>query len=425
MVSGIDPLTDMPNRSAFFDKLDDLVRHAESPFCLMYVDIDGFKHLNDTMGHVKGDYLIQQLGHRISSAVINRQATVARIGGDEFAIIIDQLYDTTEIIETANYILHRVLEPIPMDGDHLEVTASIGIAIFPHDAYSVTDLVRYADMSLYEAKINGKNRYEFFNLQMSDNFQERRFIEQNLRYCLENEPETFHVYYQPKIDITEKRVVGMEALVRWYFNGEMIPPGKFIPVAEDSGMVDAIGQLVLRKACEFAKVLSGHGIDLKLAVNVAPQQFVHNSLERNVRDVLLETGISPANLELEITESSFMSNQHNAITVLRHLRKLGVTIAIDDFGTGWSSLAYLSEFPLDVLKIDKSFVDKVLSGNTKLVEAIISIAKSLDLEIVAEGVETEAQIDFMRQHNVRIVQGYYFARPMPADDFLEFVREFK
>jgi EAL domain-containing protein (putative c-di-GMP-specific phosphodiesterase class I) len=205
----------------------------------------------------------------------------------------------------------------------------------------------------------------------------------------------------------------------------MIPPGKFIPVAEDSGMVDAIGQLVLRKACEFAKVLSGHGIDLKLAVNVAPQQFVHNSLERNVRDVLLETGISPANLELEITESSFMSNQHNAITVLRHLRKLGVTIAIDDFGTGWSSLAYLSEFPLDVLKIDKSFVDKVLSGNTKLVEAIISIAKSLDLEIVAEGVETEAQIDFMRQHNVRIVQGYYFARPMPADDFLEFVREFK
>lgn len=416
-----DELTGFPNRLLFNQLLEQAL--SESAFsgkqvAVLFIDLDRFKLINDTLSHDSGDAILRQIAKRVTDA-LPRRATMARFGGDEFVVMLRECVMPADAAQTAQRLLSAIAEPIQLLGNDYHLTASIGISAFPGDGRNAQTILKNADSAMSRAKELGKNNYQFYSAQMNQGSFERLVLERLLRKALERNE--FELYYQPKFDLSSGSITGMEALLRWKQPGVgMIPPDKFISLAEETGLILPIGEWVLRTACAQAKLWSEQGaLPLRVAVNLSPRQFVQDLFHNTVMRVLDETGLDPNWLELEITESVMMDNPEHAATVLRQLKTQGIQLAIDDFGTGYSSLSYLKRFPIDHVKIDRSFI-KDIPGNAddvSITRAIIAMAHSLRLRVIAEGVETVEQVELLRSHHCEEAQGYLFGIPMPASDF--------
>lgn len=415
-----DPLTGLENRRLFRDRLEQGLKHLrrnKKSMALLFLDLDQFKRINDTLGHDAGDELLCTVAQRLRDCV-REEDIVARLGGDEFTILLANISSADDAGLVARKILRSLLEPVTLSTQEVTVSCSIGITIAPEDSMNGSVLMRNADLAMYRAKDQGRNNFQYFTDDMNIESLARMSLENELRVAVSNED--FVVHFQPQIDMVRRRVCGYEALVRWrHEQVDVIPPDRFIPVAEETGLIIRVGEIVLRQACLQLKALQVSGItDQTVAVNLSARQFRDRNLVQMVRRVLAETGLAPQWLELEITESMLMDNIDQAINILSELKALGVAIAIDDFGTGYSSLSYLTQLPVDKLKVDRSFVSNLpdSSRHTAITTAIIAMAQRLNLEVVAEGVETEPQASFLTGHQCNILQGFLFCRPVSADD---------
>ncbi|MGR8918276.1 MAG: EAL domain-containing protein [Gammaproteobacteria bacterium] len=422
-----DPLTGLPNRLLLGARLDHALDQAlRRPVngALLFLDLDRFKNINDSLGHPVGDALLKAAAGRLSNCV-RANDTVARLSGDEFTLLLEDIPDSAAAEAVAEKVVGAFYDPFHMEGHEIVVTPSIGISIFPRDGSDIDTLLRNADSAMYEAKNNGRNGYAMYTPQLTDDALERVKLENELRRALElNE---LVVHYQPQINMRTGRLMGAEALLRWnHPHHGMIPPDKFIPLAEESGLIIPIGEWVLRQACLAARSWRDAGIDLpSIAVNVAAAQIRRSKLAAIAADALDAAGLPAHCLELEVTEGFIMSEVEHAIDSLDDLRELGVRLAIDDFGTGYSSLSYLKRLPIHQLKIDRSFVRDVPddADDMAITAAVIALARSLRLDVVAEGVETEAQRAALLEHDCVCGQGFLYSRPLAADDFLAWARE--
>jgi len=420
-----DELTGLPNRSLFNLRLSHALaraRRAEEPLAILFIDLDRFKNINDTLGHEAGDLGLKEIAQRLRGC-LREVDTVSRLGGDEFVVLIEGASRPEDVAEVAQKILVAVARPVLLQSQEFHLTASIGISTCPGDSDDLQGLMKNADIAMYRAKEEGKNQYQFYSAQTNVHTLERVALESDLRHALERNE--FLLHYQPKVDIGSNRIVGMEALVRWQQPGKaLIVPAQFIPLAEETGLIVPIGEWVLKTACLQNKAWQDQGLPrLRVAVNLSPRQFAHESLLQDVARVLHETGLDAAWLELEITESMVMRDPEHAVTLLHDLKAMGIHLSIDDFGTGYSSLSYLKRFPLDSVKIDRSFI-KDLPGDgddAGITQAIIAVAHSLRLGVIAEGVETAEQLDFLRTNGCDEMQGYLFSRPLPAEQFLALI----
>ena len=420
-----DPLTGLPNRLLFYDRLEQALararRHKE-PLAIMLLDLDRFQEINDTLGHETGDRLLKMTAKQLLKGV-RESDTIAHLSGDEFFFILPDA-DAAGAERTASRLLKGFQIPFSIDSHELYVTPSIGISIYPYDGETPEILVKNADLAMYRAKAQGKNQYQFFTPDMGKAVFQRRTIENHLRKAIEREE--FRVHYQPQVNIESGRIVGMEALVRWQHPEQgMIPPLNFIPVAEETGLILPISDWVLRTACTQNKAWQAMGLPpVRVAINLAARQFQQQNLLENIFKVLDELNLPPQWLELEITESTAMQNLDVTIEILNQLSERGVRIAIDDFGTGYSSLSYLKKFPINALKIDRSFIKDVTldPDSAAIVTAIIAMAKNLKVKVIAEGVETSEQLEFLRKYGCDEIQGYLFSRPVPPEDFVELLR---
>ncbi|NML61731.1 EAL domain-containing protein [Massilia sp. RP-1-19] len=422
-----DTLTGLPNRSKFYEKLTGALRHAEESrwaVGVLFLDVDRFKNVNDTLGHPIGDELLRQFSSRLVNSVRSRD-TVGRFGGDEFAAIIALPDGPQTALPVIEKIREAMRKPFDLHGHEVTATASIGITIYPDDGADAQTLIKYADTAMYRAKEAGRDAFRFFTAEMNAQSLARLDLENALRRAIDHDE--FVLYYQPKVHIASRRISGAEALIRWNRPGHgMVSPALFIPILEETGLIVRVGTWVLNQACrqisEWGKSKVG---PVRLSVNVSGIQFFAGGLEDDVLDAISRHDISPGLLELELTESSLMSNAEDTIAVLRNLKALGIEISIDDFGTGYSSLAYLKRFPIDKLKIDIAFVREVTSNpdDAAIVLAIINMAHSMKLDVVAEGVETEAQLSYLRRHGCDEMQGYYFSRPVPPAEFERMILE--
>jgi diguanylate cyclase (GGDEF)-like protein len=414
-----DSLTNLPNRVMFNERLEQAIAQAqrhERKLAVMFIDLDRFKIINDTLGHESGDALLRGVAQRITEH-LRTGDMVARLGGDEFVVLLEDQADPAAIAAVAEKLIHSLTENFLISESEVHVTASIGISTFPADAQDMRTLMKFADIAMYRAKEQGRNTFQFYSDQINVHSVERLTIESQLRGALERGELVLH--YQPVMDAKSGSIVGMEALVRWQRGTELLPPGKFIGIAEESGLIVPIGEWVLENACAQQRKWRELGLpSVRIAVNLSPRQFVHRKLVQDIVRVLAKTGCDTSLLELEITESTVMHNAPRAIAVLSELKAMGIRIAIDDFGTGYSSLAYLKRFPIDCLKIDRSFVSDVPydGGNTAITQAIIAMAHSLGLKVVAEGVETAEQLNFLRDHGCDEMQGYYMSLPLTATE---------
>ncbi|CAN7454472.1 EAL domain-containing protein [Pseudoduganella sp. LjRoot289] len=424
-----DTLTGLPNRSQFYDSLTHSLSQAGEhkwSLAVLFLDMDRFKNINDTLGHTIGDELLRQFSSRLVDCLRVRD-TIGRFGGDEFAAILMLPEGAQNAIAVVDKIREAMRKPFDLKGHEVTVTASIGISVFPDDGSDADTLIQYADTAMYRAKEAGRDAFRFFTAEMNAQSLARLDMENALRRAIDNGE--FVLYYQPKIDIGTGRISGAEALIRWARPGHgMVSPALFIPILEETGLIVRVGTWVLNEACrkiaEWGKTRIGA---VHLSVNVSGIQFFVGGLEEEVMRAIKEHDIAPELLELELTESSLMSNAEETITVLQNLKKLGIQISIDDFGTGYSSLAYLKRFPIDKLKIDIAFVREVTSNpdDAAIVLAIINMAHSLKLQVIAEGVERDAQLAYLRRHNCDEMQGYYFSRPLPEEEFEAMLREGK
>ncbi|WP_293933385.1 EAL domain-containing protein [Iodobacter sp.] len=412
-----DVLTGLPNRTLFYEALKNtLIQSDDSNWlvAVLFVDLDLFKKVNDTIGHTAGDELLSQFGHRLLRCVRIRD-TVGRLGGDEFALILVMEDGRPYATFVAGKIREVLREPFDIQGQQVTITASIGITVYPDDATAHEVLIKYADTAMYRAKQAGRDTYRFFTAQMNAEVLARHDLEMALHKAIENEE--FVLYYQPKVLLKSGRIVGLEALLRWQRPGYgLVSPQMFVPVLEDTGLIVNVGSWVVATACkQIASWINSSIGPLQISVNVAGRQFVEGDLEGDVIRALLEHDIPPSLLELELTEGSLMVNTERTIATLQSLKQRGVQISIDDFGTGYSSLAYLRRFPVDKLKIDIAFIREVTSNpdDAAIALAIIRMAHSLKLEVVAEGVETEAQLAFLLRYQCDQIQGYYFSPPVP------------
>jgi diguanylate cyclase (GGDEF)-like protein/PAS domain S-box-containing protein len=414
-----DVLTNLPNRTLFNDRLKQAISLAErqgKQLAVLFVDIDQFKRINDSLGHTMGDKLLRSVAGRLI-ACVRRTDTVCRMGGDEFVILLSQVEHAEDAALTARKILRAVAAPHIIDNKSLDVNVSIGGSTYPDAAQDAESLLGQADAAMYEAKQHGRNRYEFFRSDMRVRLATRLALEGDLRYALgRNE---FVLHYQPKIDLKTGLITGMEALIRWQHPERgMLLPAAFVPIAEECGLIMPIGQWVLLEACRQSRAWSDSGFGvMPVAVNVSAVEFQGKDFLSGVRAVLIATGMEPQNLELELTESVLMQNAESAVVTLLALKTMGVRLAIDDFGTGYSSFTYLRRFPVDTLKVDQSFVQEITAdpeGKT-MVDAMINIGKSLNHRVIAEGVETRSQLDFLQRHGCGEGQGYYFSHPVVAD----------
>ena len=419
-----DPLTGLPNRSLFLDRLERSILNGQRygvRVALLFLDLDHFKYVNDAMGHSAGDILLAEVGRRITGTV-RKADTVCRIGGDEFTVILEQLRRSEDAGAIAQNIIGELGKPFSVNGREVFVGASIGIAVYPYDDPTAEGLTRMADAAMYRAKSAGRNSYRFVSGQTDTANQARLAMASELRHAMDRGELLLH--YQPIVSIDGSRVLGAEALVRWRRGGgdQLVPPGQFIPLAEETGLILPLGSWALLDACRTAASWPGRRLPLLISVNVSPRQFAQPGLIREVRSVLGESGLPPERLVIEITESTVMADAASAERAMNELKDIGVKIAIDDFGTGYSSLSYLSRFPVDRLKIDQSFVRNIgTSPNADaIVTAIISMASSLGLETVAEGVETEGERQYLEEHGCREAQGYLFSRPLPLESFLHY-----
>ncbi len=416
-----DYLTDLPNYRYFKASLNRALtslKNQSNSYMLgvMFIDLDRFKIINDSLGHDFGDLLLKHIAHLIDTCV-EPDHTVGRIGGDEFIILLPKIQDGNEAIQLAEKITNAINRPITISGYEVHITCSIGIAIYPTDGEDAETLIKHADIAMYRVKELGRNNFSIYSPLEKDSTYEQLIFENDLRKALERNE--FTVYYQPKVNIQTGKISGIEALVRWIHPEKgIIPPGKFISIAEETGLIIQIGEFVLRTACKQVVEWQKNGIQpIIVSVNLSTKQFLQTNLVKMVEDILHESGLDPSLLELEITESMTV-DFNQAITTLNHLKKLGIQISVDDFGTGYSSLNYLRMLPIDRLKIDRSFISDITTNaeNAAIVSTILNMAYNLKLDVIAEGVEEENQVDFLQKINCDEVQGYYFAHPLPANE---------
>jgi len=428
LLAHVDPVTCLPNRNAFNDQLAHALKRAdrqETSVSMLLLDLDNFKVVNDTLGHDIGDMLLRQVAQRLGQTLRSTDV-ICRIGGDEFVVIVEPADDESEPDQVARKILRALADPFMVETHQLFVSASIGVSVYPKDAPDAAAVVRCADIAMYHAKNKGKNAYEVFHAEMAQRASKRLALEANLRKALQNNELSLH--YQPQIDVRSGRMRGMEVLVRWHCEalGGMVSPAEFIPVAEESGVIVPLGRWVLQMAIRQAASWRKAGLldDIEhVAVNVSACQTKDVQLMYEVQALLMETGLPPRLLELEITEGVLMENVNANIALLHKIQAAGIHLSIDDFGTGYSSMAYLKRFPIDQLKIDRSFVNAVPGDGAAIAKAIIAMAHSLNMTVVAEGVETEEQVAFLSDAGCDVMQGYYFARPMPAEQLEALLRE--
>jgi diguanylate cyclase (GGDEF)-like protein/PAS domain S-box-containing protein len=414
-----DVLTGLPNRALFYSSLRSallLARERMGQLAVLFLDLDNFKNVNDTLGHAAGDELLVQCGRRLSACMPNH-CSLGRLGGDELAIILEAEHAQASAIELAKRIRETLSTPFVVNGRHVLSTASVGIALYPADAASAETLLQYADMAMYRAKHGGRDTYRLFTPQMSADALAKLELEMALRDAVEHGE--FLVHYQPKVRLDTGRIAGVEALLRWHRPGHgMVMPSVFIPVLEESGLIVRVAQWTLLNVCRQIRQWreSGAG-DVQVAVNIAQRQFIEGDLEADVDAALTSNHVPGRLLELELTESSMMANTAHTVSVLQGLRDRGVKISVDDFGTGYSSLAYLGRLPIDKLKIDIAFIRNITTSpdDAAITLAIIGLAHSLKLEVIAEGVETIEQLAYLQGHGCDQIQGYYFSRPLPLD----------
>jgi diguanylate cyclase (GGDEF)-like protein/PAS domain S-box-containing protein len=414
-----DALTHLPNRVLFNDRLAQALALAErqgTQLAVMFVDLDHFKRINDSLGHDVGDKLLQSVAARLT-ACVRRTDTVCRLGGDEFVILLSQIEHEEDAGFSARKVLRSLAAPHIVDNKSLDISASLGGSAYPCDGRDAESLLNKADTAMYEAKQHGRNNYQFFRPDMQARFLERQSLELGLRYALGRSE--FLLHYQPKLNLQTGRITGVEALIRWeHPQRGMVYPAQFIPIAEECGLILSIGQWVLLEACKQARAWRDMGIgDVPMAVNVSAAEFGSADFLSGVRAVLIATGVEPGNLELELTESVLMHDAESTIKTLTALKALGVQLAIDDFGTGFSSFSYLQRFPMNVLKLHQSFVHEITEDQKEapLLTAMIDIGKSLKQRVIAEGVETPAQLEFLERHACNEGQGYYFSPPVGAE----------
>lgn len=433
-----DDITGLPNRALFRERLTQSIelaqRHVHT-LALLYLDLDNFKRVNDTLGHSIGDILLSEIAKRLltnlrsSDAVVRMEPStttgeiVARLGGDEFTVVLTDLRESSDAGVVAVRLLKALSGPINLAGQEVTVSASIGIAIFPDDGTDSETLLKSADMAMYFAKRAGRGGFEFHDEAMNAAALRRMSVESNLRLAIERGE--LAVRYQPQIDVATGMVVGVEALARWTSVqlGE-VSPTEFIPIAEDTGLILPIGEWVLRVACAQCKAWNDEGIPLRMAVNVSVRQFAQHGFPALIANILEQTGLDPANLELEITESVLLKEGNAALGMLEELKRLGVKLAIDDFGTGYSSLSYLRQFPIDHLKIDRAFMCDNNSDpqDCAIATAVIAMGHSMNLRVTAEGVESEGQLRFLSERHCNEAQGFYVSHPMPASEASKFLR---
>jgi diguanylate cyclase (GGDEF)-like protein/PAS domain S-box-containing protein len=422
-----DVLTGLPNRSLLQDRLGQAVAYSmrcAHPVWVMLIDLDRFKFVNDSMGHKAGDVLLMTVAARLRGALRDTD-TVARLSGDEFVVILTEHEDQKLSVDVVQRLMDSVAQPVLLGSTEFFVTCSIGVAVFPTDGAPAESLIEHADIAMYRAKKLGRNNFQFYTPAMNEEAMERVRIESALRNALERNE--FVLHYQPQVDLASGEIVGMEALIRWQHpEMGMVAPNRFIGVAEETGLIVQIGAWVLREACRQNQAWQQAGLGkLCVAVNLSARQFGAANLIADIRAVLAETGLAPRCLEIELTESLFMSDVTLAVELLHAMKALGINLSIDDFGTGYSSLSYLSRFPIDVLKIDRSFVAEITrdSNDAAIVASIIALAHNLKLAVIAEGVETEEQLDYLRRHGCDEMQGYYFSRPLPGAEFEALLRQ--
>ena len=413
-----DSLTGLPNRTLLRDRIDQAIAHAWRhgyQVAVVFVDLDHFKLINDSLGHHVGDRLLLEVAARLKACVRGND-TVARQGGDEFVLVLTEQHDEDEMLNVVSRLLDAVSQPWSNNGQEYGLSCSIGISCYPRDGEDPDALLRSADAAMYQAKASGRNTYHCYTPELNQAISERLELETSLRHALDREE--FRVYYQPRIDVASGRVVGAEALIRWDCPGKgIVPPDSFISIAEETGLIIPIGQWILHEACRQNSAWRRAGLPpIAVSVNLSPIQFRHTGLVDAVAEALAEAGLDPKSLELEVTESFVMHDAERINVAMQSLKSLGVDIAVDDFGTGYSSLSYLKRFPVDRLKIDKSFVRDIDSDpdDAAIVRAIITLGHALNLRVVAEGVETAAHLDYLKLHGCDEVQGYYFSRPVPA-----------
>lgn len=417
-----DALTDLPNRTLFSDRLGQALIQAQRNHgraAVMFLDLDRFKVINDTLGHSIGDLLLQEVAARLTGCV-REGDTVSRLGGDEFVVLLPELRDAEDAYVVAQKLLAAAALPFELHGHELHISASIGISFYPDDGASAEMLMKNADVAMYRAKEMGRNNYQFYHADMNARSFERLTMETSMRRALEREQ--FELYYQPRYEMPEGRIVGVEALIRWHHPDlGLVLPAQFIPLAEETGLILPIGEWVLRAAATQGKAWQQAGLPpLFMAANVSARQFRQTDFAGKVGQILQDTGFDPCWLELELTETTLMKHSEESVESLSKLKAMGIRIAIDDFGTGYSSLGYLKRLPVDILKIDRSFVSDVTVSldDAAIVEAIIAMARSLGLHVVAEGVETAEQAKFLKAHKCEEMQGYYFSKPLPVDQLL-------
>jgi diguanylate cyclase (GGDEF)-like protein/PAS domain S-box-containing protein len=418
-----DGLTDLPNRILLNDRLAQAIalayRHQQK-VGLLFLDVDRFKHINDSLGHSVGDRLLQSVAQRLLSCV-RRSDTVSRQGGDDFFVLLPEMTHAQDAAVVAQKILSTLLTPHKIDQHELHITASIGIATYPQDGAEPDALMKNADFAMYRAKEAGRNNYQFFKSDLSSRAVERQALESALHHALEREE--FVLHYQPTVDLDTGSIIGVEALIRWcHPQRGLIPPAQFIPVAEGCGLIVPIGRWVLREACRQARIWRERALPpLRIAINISAAELGSKDFVVGVRDILAQTGFDPRYVEIEFTETYLMKDSNSTADVLRNLKDTGVHLALDDFGTGYSSLSYVKRFPIDTLKIDQSFIRDIPADadDASIVKAVISIGKSLHMRVVAEGIETQEQLEFLQKHSCPFGQGYLFSPPLRASEFAQ------
>nr|WP_314305428.1 EAL domain-containing protein [Brevibacillus parabrevis] len=420
-----DALTDLPNRRMYTQHLSREIMQAkrfQSNLAVLFLDLDRFKDVNDSFGHDVGDLLLVEAANRLK-ACLRPNDVAARLGGDEFTVLLSQLTDREEAAALANRIMEALQRPFILQDHSFNVSCSIGIALYPQDGDNADDLLKRADTALYTVKSRGKNGYDFFDPTMEAKSLERILMENELRKAIEQEQ--FQIYYQPKIDIATDTLTGMEALVRWVHPElGVIPPNRFIPIAEETGMIIALGEWILRQACRQNKIWHDQGYLLKVSVNLSARQIYQKDLVEMIKQILAETELAAEWLELEITESIFVKMEE-ATAVLQQIRDIGIHISIDDFGTGYSSFSYIKSLPVDTIKIDASFIRDIHHNQESqaIVKAIVTIAQSLNMNVIAEGIELNDQAAALQKNGCDHGQGYLFSRPLATDDFERYLRK--
>jgi diguanylate cyclase (GGDEF)-like protein/PAS domain S-box-containing protein len=420
-----DALTGLPNRILVLDRLSVAISHANrtgTKVAVLFLDLDNFKKINDSLGHARGDMLLQAVAQRLVD-LYGEESTVARQGGDEFLIMVVDVHEEREVVSLAERLLQAFDKPFVVKEEELFVTPSVGVTLYPDDGLDPAVLVKNADMAMYQSKAKGKNSYFLFTQEMNERISQRLKLENDMRRALKERQ--FTVYFQPKVDLESDTVSGVEALVRWIKpDGTVVSPADFIPMAEETGLIVPLGEFVLDASCKAMQVFDGMGCtSLTVAVNLSPIQFGQADLVDMIMANLEKNGLPPSRLELEITESTLMTDVQSSVAKLNQLVSSGISISIDDFGTGYSSLYYLKNFPINTLKVDRSFVRDITEdeSDAKIVETVVLMARNLGIEVVAEGVETLEQLNLLRTFGCATIQGFYYSRPLPLEEVLQYI----